>query len=117
MPKTVGRLCAKRRKPKGYLKGRQREHSLKRRLERAGWLVVRSAGSKGVFDLIAIKDVTIGLQVKGSKPTRRERLRIAQAIKGRAIIGLVAILKGRTWQFYEVDEDGSLQCPKLNLMH
>lgn len=102
--------------PCGYIKGRSREHILKRKLERAGWLVVRSAGSKGAFDLIAIKDVTIGIQAKGSMPTKRERLRIAQAIKGRAIIGLVAILKGRTWLFREVDEDGNLQCPRPNLM-
>jgi Holliday junction resolvase len=101
---------------KGYLKGRQREHNLKRRLERADWLVVRSAGSKGIFDLIAIKDVTLGLQVKGAKPSKRELTRIGQAIKGRAIIGLVAILKGRTWEFYEVDEDGNLKCLRPNLM-
>jgi Holliday junction resolvase len=102
--------------PKGYIKGRQREHNLKRKLERAGWLVVRSAGSKGVFDLIAIKDVALGLQVKGAKPSKRELARIAQAVKGRAIIGLVAILKGRTWEFYEVDEDGNLKCPRQSWM-
>jgi Holliday junction resolvase len=95
----------------GYIKGRQREHILKRKLERAGWLVVRSAGSKGVFDLIAIKDVTLGLQVKGAKPSKQELARIAQAIKGRAIIGLVAILKGRTWFFFRVNEEGNLTEP------
>jgi Holliday junction resolvase len=101
---------------RSYIKGRQREHNLKRRLERAGWLVVRSAGSKGIFDLIAIKDVTLGLQVKGAKPSKRELARIGQAIKGRAIIGLVAILKGRIWEFYEVDEEGNLKCLRPNLM-
>jgi Holliday junction resolvase len=101
---------------RAYIKGRQREHNLKRKLECAGWLVVRSAGSKGVFDLIAIKDVTLGLQVKGAKPSKRELARIGQAVKGRAIIGLVVILKGRKWEFYEVDEDGNLKCPRLNLM-
>ncbi len=98
---------------RSYIKGRSREHNLKQRLERAGWFVVRSAGSKGVFDLIAIKDVTLGLQVKGAKPSKRELERIGQAIKGRAIIGLVAIFEGRTWRFYEVDEDGNLKCPTL----
>lgn len=101
---------------KGYIKGRQREHNLKRKLERAGWLVVRSAGSKGVFDLIAIKDVTLGLQIKGAKPSKQELTRIAQATKGRAIIGVVAILKGHKWEFWEVDEDGNLRCPRPNLM-
>jgi Holliday junction resolvase len=102
--------------PCRYIKGRNREHNLKRKLERAGWLVVRSAGSKGVFDLIAIKDVTIGIQVKGAKPSKQELARIAQAVKGRAIIGLVAILKGRTWELHEVDEDGNLKCPRQNWM-
>jgi Holliday junction resolvase len=101
---------------RAYIKGRSREHILKRKLERAGWLVVRSAGSKGVFDLIAIKDVTLGLQIKGAKPSKQELARIAQAIKGRAIIGMVVILKGRTWEFHEVDEDGNLKCPRPNLM-
>jgi Holliday junction resolvase len=101
---------------KAYIKGRQREHNLKQKLERAGWLVVRSAGSKGVFDLIAIKDVTLGLQVKGAKPSKRELARIAQAVKGRAIIGIVAIFKGRKWEFYEVDEDGNLKCPRQSWM-
>jgi Holliday junction resolvase len=95
---------------RSYIKGRRREHNLKRKLERAGWLVVRSAGSKGVFDLIAIKGVTLGLQVKGAKPSKRELARIGQALKGRAIIGVVAIQKGRCWEFYMVDEDGNLKC-------
>jgi Holliday junction resolvase len=101
---------------KAYIKGQQREHNLKRKLEQAGWLVVRSAGSRGVFDLVAIKDVVLGLQVKSAKPSKRELARIAQAVKGRAIIGLVAIFKGRTWEFYEVDEDGNLKCPRQNWM-
>jgi len=102
---------------RNYIKGRQREHNLKRKLEQAGWLVVRSAGSKGVFDLIAIKDVTLGLQIKGAKPSKQELARIAQAVKGRVIIGLVAILKGRTWEFYEVDEDGNLNvCRRLTTL-
>jgi Holliday junction resolvase len=98
-----------------YIKGRQREHILKRKLEQAGWLVVRSAGSKGVFDLIAIKDVTLGLQVKGAKPSKQELARIAQAIKGRSVIGVVAILKGRIWNFYRVDEEGNLTEPTKTL--
>jgi Holliday junction resolvase len=101
---------------KAYIKGRQREHNLKRKLERAGWLVVRSAGSRGVFDLIAIKDVTLGLQIKGAKPSKQELARVAQAVKGRAIIGLVVILKGRTWEFYEVDGDGNLKCQRQSWM-
>jgi Holliday junction resolvase len=98
---------------RSYIKGRRREHNLKRKLERAGWLVVRSAGSKGVFDLIAIKHVTLGLQVKSAKPSKRELARIVQAIKGRAIIGVVSIQNGRRCEFYEVDEDGNLKCTSL----
>jgi len=44
---------------KNYEKGRRKEYKLKRELERAGWLVLRTAGSHGFADLVAIKGTTI----------------------------------------------------------
>ncbi|MEM4275125.1 MAG: restriction endonuclease [Candidatus Nitrosocaldaceae archaeon] len=40
---------------KAYLKGRTFEYKIKRYLEGKGYYVLRSAGSKGPLDLIAIK--------------------------------------------------------------
>lgn len=38
---------------KSYSKGRRAEHELRHILENSGWRVIRSAGSKGVADLVA----------------------------------------------------------------
>jgi len=92
-----------------YRKGRSREHILRRKLERTGWFVVRSAGSKGVFDLVAVKEKVVGIQVKGRKPFRDEILRIVEVTKGRNIKGVVAVIKERRWEFYEVGDDGKLR--------
>ena len=53
-----------------YRKGRRWEYEVKERLERAGWNVIRSAGSKGI-DLIAYRPGYLPLAVEckvGSKP-------------------------------------------------
>jgi len=59
---------------KRYVKGRRWEWKVKKQWEQDGFLVYRSAGSKGAADLIAIKDSQVYLiQVKvNSKPTRAE---------------------------------------------
>ena len=44
---------------KQYVRGRAYEYKVKRKLEKEGWLVIRSAGSHSLFDLIAIKPRTI----------------------------------------------------------
>ena len=41
---------------KNYVNGRSFEYRVKRRLEADGYYVVRSAGSKGKVDLLAVKD-------------------------------------------------------------
>jgi hypothetical protein len=40
---------------KRYIAGRNFEYKVKRELESLGWYVIRSAGSKSLFDLIGIK--------------------------------------------------------------
>jgi Archaeal holliday junction resolvase (hjc). len=39
---------------KNYIKGRNKEYRIKRRLEKEGYYVIRSAGSHSYFDLVAI---------------------------------------------------------------
>lgn len=46
----------KKSKNKNYIRGRNFEYKCKKLLESQGYLVFRSAGSKGVADLICIKD-------------------------------------------------------------
>jgi hypothetical protein len=40
---------------KRYIAGRQFEYKVKRHLEKGGWKVLRTSGSHGLFDLIALK--------------------------------------------------------------
>ena len=40
---------------RNYIRGRQHEYDVKTLLEKAGYTVVRSAGSHSLFDLVAIK--------------------------------------------------------------
>lgn len=44
-----------------YVRGREAEYKLKHDLERAGYLVLRTAGSHGAFDLVALKPTRIRL--------------------------------------------------------
>lgn len=51
-----------------YERGRSFEYYLKKKLEEEGFLVIRSAGSKGIFDLVAIKgDEVYLIQCKKNK--------------------------------------------------
>lgn len=40
---------------RNYEKGRRKEYKIRRNFERDGWIVLRTAGSHGFADLIAIK--------------------------------------------------------------
>ena len=56
-----------------YASGRRAEWAVRKRLESAGAIVVRSAGSKGPADLVALFDyATFCVQVKRAKPTAAE---------------------------------------------
>ena len=54
------------RKRQNYIQGRAFENRYRRRLEAAGWTVMRSAGSRGPFDLVYWKDreAAHGVQLK-----------------------------------------------------
>lgn len=69
---------------RNYLRGRQKEYSLRERLEKEGYIVLRTRGSHGFADLVAIKPRTDGdadlfpevrlIQVKSSVKFAKERL-------------------------------------------
>jgi hypothetical protein len=40
---------------KNYLAGRRFEYQVKEALEKMGWTIIRSSGSKGLFDLVGVK--------------------------------------------------------------
>lgn len=57
-----------------YIKGARFENEARKILEEAGWLVMRSAGSKGSFDLAAFGGRgTRLIQVKSKNATAEER--------------------------------------------
>jgi hypothetical protein len=61
-----------------YIKGRRFENEARKLLEEAGWMVMRSAGSKGMFDLAAFGGLgTRLIQVKGSQASAAEREQLA----------------------------------------
>jgi len=66
-----------------YRKGHRWELKVKKMWEAKGYVVYRSAGSKGAADLIALKDGQIVLiQVKvNNKPTRKEVLKLKKEAK------------------------------------
>ena len=73
-----------------YARGAARERQLKERLESQGWIVQRSAGSKGCADLVAMRDGQIQfIEVKTTVtpfshfgPEKREAMRKAARVAG-----------------------------------
>lgn len=57
---------------KNYAKGRRLEYSIKKKLEKEGFTVFRTAGSHSACDLIAVNQKTIRfIQLKSSKKERK----------------------------------------------
>jgi len=84
---------------KSYRKGARAEYKLKSELERAGWTVVRSAGSHGYWDLVAFRfrrghvDILL-IQVKAQSPLSRPKV-IIQTGTFRAMEATVFVFAGR----------------------
>jgi len=80
---------------RSYVKGRRFENYVKEKLERKGYLVVRSAGSKGLFDLVALRRGEILLiQCKWRKGRMsKEMVEAAEKAGGKALIA--THVKGR----------------------
>lgn len=60
-------MASKQRKNRGASLGRDTEHRMRDMLSKAGWVLMRSAGSRGAVDLAALKPgVVLFIQVKRS---------------------------------------------------
>jgi Archaeal holliday junction resolvase (hjc). len=62
---------------KSYIKGRNKEYRIKKKLEQEGYYVIRSAGSHSYFDLVAInteKKEILLVQVKTRIDKKTEEL-------------------------------------------
>jgi Holliday junction resolvase len=80
-----------------YHLGRRGEWKVKRMLQRDGYYVVRAAGSKGVADLVAIKNGQAFLvQVKRNhRPNQKELDRLYDEASACGAFALVAIWNSR----------------------
>jgi Holliday junction resolvase len=84
---------------RSYKKGARAEYKLKSELEKAGWTVVRSAGSHGYWDLVAFRfrrghvDILL-IQVKAQSPLSRPKV-IIQTGTFRAMEAIVFVFAGR----------------------
>ena len=90
-----------------YQKGRRAEIRAKKELEKAGFVVTRAAGSKGVADLVATK--VLYVQVKAVKEPRGWTSEIEEMKDGLPSgPGIVKQLwvwpDGGPWEKYEVSE-------------
>jgi Holliday junction resolvase len=82
-----------------YKKGYRLENAVFHFFEANGFYVARSAGSHGVFDVIAVRrGVVYGIQCKrNGKLTRAEKERILAAAKEYDIIPLLVYSKNRRY--------------------
>ena len=90
-----------------YRKGANFERRVRKKLERMGAFVVRSAGSKGVFDLIAIfpNGVIWGVQCKTNPRIHKdERSRIINVSKHYPISPILATKVDRKIEFIDLRE-------------
>ena len=89
---------------KRYQKGRRWEWKVKKKWEREGFLVYRSAGSKGAADLIAIKDgqaYLIQVQVS-NRPSRAKALRLLDEALMYGAIPVMVVWNGKKRQLSEI---------------
>lgn len=94
-----------------YQKGRSYEYYIKYNLERAGFYVIRSAGSHGPFDLIALdKNGNVyGIQVKKNKYINRQlRSEMCNVAKTYNIVPIIAYRDKSGWKYelVEVNSNG-----------
>lgn len=64
-----------------YSKGRRKEYAVKKELEKEGYLVTRSSGSHGAFDLIAVhipKRIIQFIQCKSDNFSKKEKRRLEE---------------------------------------
>jgi len=91
--------------PSNYKKGRRFEYLVAQKLRAKGFLVIRSAGSKGVFDLIAIANKNIyGIQCKTSNyVSKSEITKLIESGNKHGIIPLLATKQNKKAKLYVLD--------------
>ena len=87
-----------------YASGRRQEWRVRKMLESAGaYIVVRSAGSKGAADLIALFDHdTFAIQVKNHKPSQKDHDAVTEASRHTSARWALVHLNGsemRVWSY------------------
>jgi len=96
-----------------YQKGRNFEYRVKKYLEEKGFFVVRSAGSHGIFDLIAVETygepddysehLVYGIQCRVDGKTKKEEVEKMKEIYWKyGIIPIIAYREGKKLVFKHV---------------
>jgi len=79
-----------------YVKGRAFEHYVKRKLEAKEWIVICSRGSRGVFDLLAVKHgEVILIQCMWRKTIKKKEELLVKALRAGGIPVLATRINGR----------------------
>ena len=90
-----------------YTTGRRLEYRARDALRAQGYTVVRSAGSKGPIDLVAIGPAegrrTVRLiQVKANRPRRTDRLKLAAVPAPRGVRREIWQWQAGTWRIHPI---------------
>jgi hypothetical protein len=85
-----------------YAAGRRLEWKTRKALKNRGYLVIRSAGSKGPADLVAFKDnhFPVFVQCKRGKMSRKEWMEFVDISWGLQVIPVCADLDG-LWHLFD----------------
>ena len=85
-----------------YAAGRRLEYRARDELIAQGYTVVRSAGSKGPIDLVAIGRTVRLIQVKARSPRRADRLKLAAVSTPRGVQREIWQWQAGTWRVHPV---------------
>lgn len=91
-------LFRRNKRRSSYSKGLSAERKVKAKLESKGWIVRQSKGSRGPYDLCAMKGGRKFLvQVKSgsASPSRREIRKLRYVARSKGAKGLIMKVKGR----------------------
>jgi len=89
---------------KRYKRGALLERRVKKLLEKDGYYVVRAAGSKGIADLVAIKNSQAYLiQVKSERISAIERIMLVETAASCGAFPVIALYKRKLRRFIFVD--------------
>ena len=85
-----------------YTTGRRLEYRARDALRAQGYTVVRSAGSKGPIDLVAIGRTVRLIQVKANRPRLTDRLKLAVVPAPRGVKREIWQWQAGTWRIHPI---------------